>query len=746
MGAPVKNLRDGTLTVQVDNDGGGNAGSVEVTLDAGDLTWTEARPVEMISDRGTLDHARKAVQDQLIELTFSMMYTDHLDPNSAVPTVYEALTRQGAAAAWVSQTQDSDDYAVNLEFVLTDPAGGNSEEINFDKFNVTSVVFAEGAPTNTLTVSGTAPLYWPDFWWRAVDGMNPRIGAPGTFTRAGTATYLNSDGEVDYARSGEFRSRHHPNGGGETGLLEAQRTNTVTMSEELGGADWAATDLTVTDDAEVGPDGFTTAETLTATAANGKVINNLGAIGATDQTFSIWLKRKTGTGDIELTVSGGAFTVVVVTADWARYELTLDTADPDPGVRIVTDTDAVFAWGAQLEAAVFSSSYIPTTVYPLSPDGFLEFSGAAGNYASTPDNARLDIVGDIDIRARIAADDYTPAADDAIVSKYLIGGDERSYRLRIETDGKLQLSWTTDGAVGTLVSVSSTVALPTTNGEIVWIRATLDVSSGNVNFYTSEDGDNWTLLGAADQGGAGATSIHAGAAVLELGSTSAGTAGTFAGKIYRAQVYDGIAGTLVFDADPQDLTTHGVTRITLTEKENSAVVTTFATSAAATRVADNLFFPLPDAINTPKESTWYYRLTEWVNAYVSGTIAHIGGATAADDPRWDLDVDGSGDILANYDGGTTDADTSVVDAPADGEVVELRTTLSKVGVVGLGSAIDHGAEVVETPAAGDALGAAWADERLYVNSTGSSVTGFGNYSEIIGARRTRTLEHLRKVG
>ena len=71
---PAKNLRDGTIKVQVDNDGGGNAGEVEVTLDHGDLNWEESRPVEMISDRGTLSHARRAVQDQLLELKFSMMY------------------------------------------------------------------------------------------------------------------------------------------------------------------------------------------------------------------------------------------------------------------------------------------------------------------------------------------------------------------------------------------------------------------------------------------------------------------------------------------------------------------------------------------------------------------------------------------------------------------------------------------------------------------------------------------------
>ena len=746
MGLPVKNLRDGTIKVQVANDGGGNAGEVEVKLEEGNLSWSEARPVEIISDRGTLDHARRG-DEQLIELTFSMMYSTHLDPNSATPTVYEALTRQGAAAAWVSQNfGDSDDYSVNLEFIIADPAGGTDEEINFDLFNVTNIEFTEETPFDTLVVTGTAPLYWVDFWWKAEDSINPRIGSHGTFTRASTATFINSDGEVDYARSGEFRSAHHPNFAGRTGRLEAQRTNIALMSEELGGANWAATNVTVADDAVVSPDGFTTAETLTASAGNGTLINDLGALGAVDYVFSIWLKRKTGTGDIDLTLDNGAsWTTVAVTSSWALFEITQSLANPDAGIRIVTNADAVWAWGGQVEAATFASSYIPTTVYPLSQDGFLEFSGAAGNYASTPDHNRLDIVGDIDIRARVAPDDWTPAAINTILSKWLAAADF-SYLLRIAIDGTLDLSWTTDGTGGTVVTVASSVVTGFTDGTIHWVRATLDVATGNVNFYTSDDGDSWTQLGAADQGGGGATSIFSGGSVLEVGSDSAGTDSPFDGKIYRAQVFDGIAGTLVFDADPQDVSTHGVTRITLTEKENSAVVTVFSTSSAATRVKDVLFFPLPRAINTPKESTWYYRLTQWVNAYVSGTIMHIGSATAAVLPRWDVDVDASGDILAEYFGNVTDAVTSVVSAPSDDETVEFRTTLSSVGVVGLGSAIDHGAEVVETPGVGDALGAAWAGTFLYVNSTGSTVTGFGNYSEIKGARRTRTLEHLRKMG
>ena len=786
MGLPVKNLRDGTLKVQVSNDGGGNPGEVEVKLDEGNLAWSESRPVEIISDRGTLDHARRGAE-QLIELTFSMRYTSHLDPNSASPTVYEALTRQGAASAWVSQNfGDSDDYSVNLEFTVADPAGGTDEVINFDMFNVTKEDFTEGEPFNVLEITGTAPLVWVDFWWTARDGLNPYIGGHGVFARASGATQIDGAGQIDYAKSGEFRSNHHPNSGGRTGLLEAQRSNGWTYSEELDNAVWTKTRSSISADDLAGPDGYTTADKLVedGTAASTHSLDrDLPALtNDTDTTItvfaaaderdevkleftdkanaqkSVWFDLAAGTVGTETNATGRIEKVSV----GYRLEMVVDSdsgaTTPSLDIQMGSGSETqsyngdgssgLHLWGIQPEVdQLFASSYIPTTVYPLSPDGYLEFSGAGGNYASTPDHNRLDIVGDIDLRLRIAADDYTPALDTVILGKWTSAGDERSYRLRlVGITGKLDLSWSTDGTVGTTVEVESSVALSTIDTEIIWVRATLDVSNGNVNFYTSDDGDNWTLLGSADQGGGGATSINSGTGVLEIGSQNIGAAANFAGKVYRAQVYDGIAGTLVFDADPQDVSTHANTRITLTEKENSAVVTVFSTSAAATRVKDTLFFPLPRALETPKESTWYFRLTRWVNDYISGAVSHIGSAAAASDPRWDVAVDGSGDIIAHYDGGIGTVVTSGVSAPSDGETVELRTTLSGVGVVGLGSAIDHGAETVETPAAGDALGAAWADTRFYVNSTGTSVPGFGNYSEIIGARRTRTLEHLRKVG
>ena len=179
-------------------------------------------------------------------------------------------------------------------------------------------------------------------------------------------------------------------------------------------------------------------------------------------------------------------------------------------------------------------------------EDFLFLSGASGNYASTPDAASLDIVGDLDLRVRVALDDWTPAAESTLIAKYTATGNQRSYALAVTATGALIFRWSEDGTVEKTETSSAVNTF--TNGSTHWVRATMDVNNGAsdaaVNFYTSEDGSTWTALGAEQLNGA-TTSIFASTAVLELGSQTAGTVNRLAGKVFRAQVLSGIGGTSV---------------------------------------------------------------------------------------------------------------------------------------------------------------------------------------------------------
>lgn len=149
-------------------------------------------------------------------------------------------------------------------------------------------------------------------------------------------------------------------------IIEGASTNLVPASAEFDDASWTATNVTVDD--QTGdlnaPDGTATADLLTATNANGTVLLASAVTGA---TFSVWLRRKTGTGNIDITANGGTnyTTVTLVSGQWARFTVTAASASQKAGIRIVTSTDAVYAWGAQFENLVFATSYIPTTAGAL---------------------------------------------------------------------------------------------------------------------------------------------------------------------------------------------------------------------------------------------------------------------------------------------------------------------------------------------------------------------------------------------
>ena len=131
------------------------------------------------------------------------------------------------------------------------------------------------------------------------------------------------------------------------------RTNLVWPSEDLTSVRYvsAGGGVAVVADQAVAPDGTTTADQLTASGANGTLIQDLGVIASTAQCFSLYLKRKTGTGNIDITLDGGATwtTQTINSTTWTRCEKTQTLANPDVGIRIVTSGDAVYAWGLQCE-------------------------------------------------------------------------------------------------------------------------------------------------------------------------------------------------------------------------------------------------------------------------------------------------------------------------------------------------------------------------------------------------------------
>jgi len=168
--------------------------------------------------------------------------------------------------------------------------------------------------------------------------LDPRI----TYTRASTATFYNG---VSTAKAEE---------------------NLVLQSQTFDNASWVKTTATVTADSFAAPDGTTTADTLTATNTNATLLQTFTAI-ATAYTFSVYIYRKTGTGNVDITVDGTTYATQSISGAWVRYSITTTptAGSKTAGIRLATNGDEVYIWGAQLENRSSATAYTVTTTQAI---------------------------------------------------------------------------------------------------------------------------------------------------------------------------------------------------------------------------------------------------------------------------------------------------------------------------------------------------------------------------------------------
>jgi hypothetical protein len=209
----------------------------------------------------------------------------------------------------------------------------------------------------------------------------------------------------------------------------------------------------------------------------------------------------------------------------------------------------------------------------------VNLSGSGGQHISTPNSTALHVTGDLDIRMKVAPNDWTPATDSILIYKFLGGSSNNSYGMYLQqTTGKIWLVWNEDGTSGTNKDSASTVGVGATDGTAKHVRATLDVDNGaggrDIKFYTSDDGVTWAQLGATVTQ-AGVTSINPGTRNMTVGTQSNGTSSPLAGKIYSAEVRNGIDGPVVssFNAN-----TYTPSRMFLFSAESVGAAGTFEAS------------------------------------------------------------------------------------------------------------------------------------------------------------------------
>jgi hypothetical protein len=269
-----------------------------------------------------------------------------------------------------------------------------------------------------------------------------------------------------------------------------------TWSEDLSNAAWSKVNgAVIAPNDAVAPNGTLTADLLTATGAGFSTARQLLTLAAGTYVVSFHVRRRTGTGAIQLTINGVDWTTISVTGSWARYSISLAFAGGSaaPGIRAVTSGDAVEVWGAQLELGSTPTAYQRvTTAFDVTESGQRDCYGVRADgiddgYATA---GNVDFSGTDKVTVFAAVRKLSDAATANICelgsasNRFILlapsGAGANSYRMTSQGDGTLRSAGT-----GIFASAPDTAILTgfgDISGPLVSLRRNgVEIASSNLS-------------------------------------------------------------------------------------------------------------------------------------------------------------------------------------------------------------------------------------------------------------------------
>ena len=348
-------------------------------VDAGDETaptgWTD-----FTSGTGTYDVTSVAGQIQFVtdasSRSFLISQTFTAKSNYVLSVTVDSVTTACDVRQMIGISNSTDtttisyfkDGAVISGFTKVEEGSRYSVSINVDTTSAKTFRFGIGASS---AHEGDITLSKPQITY----GLAPVDYVENTSTTS-TKNFGLLEDEPRFDYSG---------GGCPALLMEPNRTNYINHSEYGGGYEVVDSNLTVTDNTEVSPEGYSNAvkiediSTSSATQAvkfgaleSGSVVGRtftgslyIKPVNSGDVGGNVYLSIQRRTGDFE----GLTQTIEIDSADWKRYEITYTFTGAGAGnqtgcdfkiLKTGTPIDDIYVYGVQLEEGAFATSYIPT--------------------------------------------------------------------------------------------------------------------------------------------------------------------------------------------------------------------------------------------------------------------------------------------------------------------------------------------------------------------------------------------------
>jgi uncharacterized protein YmfQ (DUF2313 family) len=258
----------------------------------------------------------------------------------------------------------------------------NTPATGWIDFNaVTRTIFAVGASiidSGVVDLGGGWDLVWGDLFSTAT-GMNciiyshdaslQRWAVAGIGLRAGygpvTAHLPNTSASARY----KARWNHNVLDSVRRYLCEPSGTYRALWCRDLTNAAWTKSNMTPAKTA-TGIDGRANSATrLTATAGNATVLQAM-VNGSQSRRFNPFVRRITGSGNIDITLDGGAtWTTKAITGAWTRVAIGQTLADPSVGFRIVTNGDVIEVDACNCQDGDYDLSPVFTTTNSVARGG-----------------------------------------------------------------------------------------------------------------------------------------------------------------------------------------------------------------------------------------------------------------------------------------------------------------------------------------------------------------------------------------